>query len=341
MDPIAKDLLNWYDQNRRILPWREEPSPYRTWVSEVMLQQTRVDTVLPYFDRFMRRFPTVDSLSEASVDEVLGMWSGLGYYSRARNMHKAAQQVVKDGSFPFDIEGLRSLPGVGEYMAAAIASIALGHDEATVDGNIARVMSRLHADASPRKAMWTHARAHLPEGRAGDYNQALMDLGARVCLPRQARCESCAVSSHCEAYSLGQVDRFPPQKKKKKAPTVQMGCISVRGSGGIWLGRRPQEGLWGGLWEMPTVELSTGVENTEEHVQTWFGDEVRLVGRIRHILTHRIVDLHVFSAANSEAAGPFHYEGFRMYDPEQLDALGVSALTTKAIKLCQSLASEN
>ena len=146
-----------------------------------MLQQTQVDTVLPYFHRFLECFPTVEDLATAPLDEVLTMWSGLGYYSRARNLHKTAQMVCEMGQFPLDIKGLRSLPGVGEYMAGAIASIAFGQDEATVDGNIARVMSRIHADPGPRKAMWAHAWSHLPAGRAGDYNQALMDLGARVC----------------------------------------------------------------------------------------------------------------------------------------------------------------
>ena len=164
--PASKNL-SWYEQTRRILPWREAPSPYRTWVSEVMLQQTRVETVLPYFERFMKRFPTVNALADAEEDDVLGLWSGLGYYSRARNMHRTAKIVREAGAFPADAAGLRALPGIGEYMAAAIASIAFNEDIATVDGNIARVMSRLHADASPRKMMWTHARS-IAARRAGD-----------------------------------------------------------------------------------------------------------------------------------------------------------------------------
>jgi A/G-specific adenine glycosylase len=341
LDSIAKDLLNWYDRERRTLPWREHPSPYRTWVSEVMLQQTRVDTVLPYFDRFMTRFPTVQDLAVAELDEVLGLWSGLGYYSRARNMHTSAKQVHEAGTFPLDINGLRELPGIGEYMAAAIASIALGHDVATVDGNIARVMSRLHADPSPRKAMWAHAEAHLPVGRAGDYNQALMDLGARICLSRGPRCHECPVSAHCEALETDQVSQFPLPKKKRAVPTVRMACVVVPNSAGFWFGRRGQNGLWGGLWELPTVDLPPSGTDVVEFVSRWFGGPVGPLGRIRHILTHRIIDLHVVIAPHADILGPFHYEQFERFGPQALTKVGISALTKKALELAQSEASSN
>jgi A/G-specific adenine glycosylase len=306
-----------------------------------MLQQTRVDTALPYYERFMRRFPTVESLAEGSIDEVLGMWSGLGYYSRARNMHKAAQMVAGEGRFPLDINGLRAMPGVGEYMAAAIASIALGQDEATVDGNIARVMARLHGDASPRKSMWAHARKHLPPGRAGDYNQALMDLGARVCLPKRARCLECPISSHCQALVLDQVSNFPPPKKKRIVPTLALGCVVVPCRDGFWFGRRPPDGLWGGLWELPTKEIPQGQGSAAHDVAEWFGQPVEPVGEIRHVLTHRIVELHVFSVSETVELAPFHYEQMTPYDTDSLSEIGVSALTRKAIHLFQSVASGN
>jgi A/G-specific adenine glycosylase len=306
-----------------------------------MLQQTRVDTVLPYFDRFMARFPTVEDLAVADLDEVLGLWSGLGYYSRARNMHTTAKQVHEAGSFPFDIKGLRGLPGIGEYMAAAIASIALGQDVATVDGNIARVMSRLHADASPRKAMWAHADAHLPTGRAGDYNQALMDMGARICLPRGPSCHECPISIHCEAYETDQVSKFPPAKKKRTVPTVRMACVVVPNSTGFWFGRRAPNGLWGGLWELPTVDLPSTISDVGEFVSQWFGGPVGQLGRIHHILTHRIIDLHVVIAAPADILGPFHYEQFERFGPQALTRVGISALTKKALRLAQSEASSN
>jgi A/G-specific adenine glycosylase len=341
LDPIAKDLLKWYDLERRVLPWREHPSPYRTWVSEVMLQQTRVDTVLPYFERFMARFPTVEDLASAELDEVLGLWSGLGYYSRARNMHRTAKLVRDKGLFPFDISGLRQLPGIGEYMAAAIASIALGQDVATVDGNIARVMSRLHADASPRKSMWAHARAHLPAGRAGDYNQALMDLGARICLSRGPLCQECPISAHCQALEANQVSKFPPPKKKRAVPTVRLACIVVPNSTGFWFGRRPPEGLWGGLWELPTVDLPPSANDVVEYASRWFQGPVRPLGQIRHILTHRVIELHVLIAAHTDTLGPFHYKQFRGFCPEGLANVGTSALTKKALELAQSETSSN
>ena len=206
-----------------------------------MLQQTQVNTALPYFERFMERFPTVEELAKAPEDDVLSLWSGLGYYSRARNMHKTAKIVVEKGQFPLDIKGLRALPGIGEYMAAAIASIALGQDEATVDGNIARVMSRLHADSGPRRLMWGHARAHLPVGRAGDYNQALMDLGARICRPKRAACVECPVQEHCQAYALDAVHLYPPAKSKRTVPTRRIEAFWFERHGAILLGRRPAE----------------------------------------------------------------------------------------------------
>ncbi len=333
MDPLTNNLLAWYDQTRRILPWRETPSPYRTWVSEVMLQQTRVETVLPYFDRFMKRFPTVHALAEADEDDVLGLWSGLGYYSRARNMHRTAKIVHEAGAFPSDAVGLRALPGIGEYMAAAIASIAFNEDIATVDGNIARVMSRLHADGSPRKMMWTHARSHLPAGRAGDYNQALMDLGARVCIPKNPRCDDCPVQEHCLAHSRDSVSAFPPPKPKRKVPEVFMGCLAVHHDGQFWFGRRPSKGLWAGLWELPTATFKK--TPTTNDIQHHFGLETKKLGVIRHVLTHRIVHLAVFVADESNPIGPFHYSNFRPMGLNNLESLGTSSLTEKALAMAQ------
>ena len=220
MDAVTQSLLAWYDVHRRTLPWRDDVSPYRTWISEVMLQQTRVDTVLPYFARFMSRFPTVEALAEAPSDEVMSMWAGLGYYSRARNMHRAAQEIVRLGAFPSTLPGIRALPGVGEYMAGAIGSIAFGLDEAAVDGNLHRVLSRLHASPGRRKDMWALAEGHLPSGRAGDFNQALMDLGSQICTARKPRCPSCPISTHCTSHAEDSVSLYPVKVKKKKTPAA-------------------------------------------------------------------------------------------------------------------------
>jgi len=331
LDSLAQNLLNWYDRERRKLPWREEVNPYRTWVSEVMLQQTRVDTVIPYFERFMDRFPTVQHLAEADLDEVLSMWSGLGYYSRARNMHRAANVIKAGDRFPDDVSGLRSLPGVGEYISAAIASIAFGRDVATVDGNIARVMARVHVDPSPRKRMWGHAQTHLPVGRAGDYNQALMDLGARICIPKNPRCPICPVKTDCRAATDGTADQFPPPKPKRQVPEVHMACVAVRDHEDLWLGRRPNEGLWGGLWELPTVKIDHNSNISD--AETWFGAALTEVGKIRHVLTHRVIQLRVYTSKNSNDVGPFHYDEFGRFSKTEMGQVGTSRLTEKALAM--------
>ena len=336
LDSVSTDLLAWYDKERRILPWREEPGPYRTWISEVMLQQTRVETALPYFERFMIRFPTVQALADAELDEVLSMWSGLGYYSRARNMHKAAKLISEMGEMPFDIKGLRSLPGVGEYMAGAIASIAFGLDVATVDGNIARVMSRLHADAGARSAMWKHAESHLPAGRAGDYNQALMDLGARICIPRNPRCDQCPVEDHCVAQKQGRAAEFPPAKKKRSVPEVWLAGIIVRSEEGILMGQRPAEGLWGGLYEPPMLDSAKdhGVQEISAEWQKEFGEELSGIttsGTLRHVLTHRIIHVHTVHAQSRRPARLGRYLQIRWVRPEELPELGMSALTKRML----------
>jgi A/G-specific adenine glycosylase len=303
-----------------------------------MLQQTQVDTVLPYFDRFMARFPAVEDLAAAPLDEVLSLWSGLGYYSRARNMHKAAKAVAIDGSFPLDIKGLRAMPGVGEYMAAAIASIALGQDEATVDGNIARVMSRIHADAGPRKAMWGHARAHLPRGRAGDYNQALMDLGARICRPKRANCSACPVQVHCQAHADGTVGQFPPPKARRKAPRRQLHAVWFEEDETVLLARRPAEGLWGGLWELPSV-VSAGEEwKPGELAGRWAEtysqglDDGEVLLQRRHVLTHKVFDVTFTSGGTHPPVSSRDHTALRWVDRGSIGALGLSALTAQAIK---------
>jgi len=303
-----------------------------------MLQQTQVDTVLPYFERFMERFPTVEALANAPQDEVLSLWSGLGYYSRARNMHKAAKMVADDGVFPLNIKGLRELPGVGEYMAAAIASIALGQDEATVDGNIARVMSRLHADPGPRRDMWAHARAHLPPGRAGDYNQALMDLGARICRPKRAACDACPVGEHCAAHDQGEVHLYPPPKVKKKAPIRRLDPLWYERDGSVLLFRRPAEGLWGGLWELPGV-ISSAEEwadgEADQRFEATYGVPMAagavLTAR-RHVLTHKVFEFRLLQGLGEGPQGSTEHTTSSWVSRSELDSVGLSALTAKAIK---------
>lgn len=223
---IAKKLIRWYQKNKRSWPWRDNPDPYAVWVSEIMAQQTRLDTVLPYFQRWMAAFPTIAALAAASQQDVLNLWEGLGYYSRARNIHKAAQVVVDeyDSTLPDEVDRLLKLPGIGKYTAGAIASLAFGKDEAVVDGNVKRVLARVFNvqeavdTGAGEKAIWELAREHLSPGQAGDYNQALMDLGASVCLPRNPLCETCPISDECVANKLGIQRELPHKKPKPDVP---------------------------------------------------------------------------------------------------------------------------
>ena len=321
MEAIAADLLAWYDRHRRVLPWREEPTVYRVWVSEVMLQQTRVDTVLPYFDKFMVRFPTVDSLAEAPLDDVLKLWSGLGYYSRARNLHKTAKMVSARGEFPSDIGGLRELSGVGEYMAGAIGSIALGLDVATVDGNIARVLARIHEDAGSRRSMWNHAARLVPEGRAGDHNQALMDLGSQVCTPRGPSCSLCPVSAHCLGFAKGEPERFPPPKPKRESPVLALRAGCWQRGNSVWMAKRGPKGLWAGLWEFPEIE---GVGCGKKIFET------------KHILTHRQIEYELWFSQDPPPASTNRYEQYRWIPLTKVGDLGISALTRRALGAVQS-----
>ncbi len=261
---LHRRLLAWYDRNRRDLPWRRNKDPYAVWLSEIMLQQTQVATVIPYYERFIRQFPTVHVLAAARIDDVLKRWAGLGYYSRARNLHKAAADVVREhgGQFPDTVEGLRTLPGVGRYTAAAIATICFGHQAAVVDGNVIRVLTRLFniADDVRKPAtvnrLWGIADSLAPARRCGDYNQAIMELGATVCTPgASARCDICPLRSECAARKAQTVAELP-RKSAKAAVLRESYVVAAICAGDRWLiRRRPNDGLWGGLWELPSAQV--------------------------------------------------------------------------------------
>lgn len=341
MHPLSRDLLAWYDAHRRTLPWRDEgASPYRTWISEVMLQQTRVETVKPYFSRWMARFPTVAELAAADADEVLGMWSGLGYYSRARNLHRAAQQITRDGAFPTDVAGLRALPGVGEYIAGAVGSIALGLDEPAVDGNLERVLSRVHAIPGGRRAITAVARGLLPAGRAGDWNQALMDVGSSICVPRRPRCPDCPIRRHCEGRALGTPTAFPEKKKKRVVPERTAVGLVVRSLDGVLLARRPAEGLFGGLHELPGGFAESGEPPAVALARLIYErlgrqpGPLRPLGSVKHTLTHMRITLYVFSAELAVPSAPADfYTALRWADPAAPAGVGTSTLARKALGL--------
>jgi A/G-specific adenine glycosylase len=308
---LASRLLEWYARHARRLPWREHPDPYRVWISEIMLQQTRVETVIPYFERWMVRFPDLASLAAASQQQVLAAWEGLGYYSRARNLQRAAQLVQADyaGSLPSDPAALRRLPGIGRYTAAAIASIAYGLDEPALDGNIRRVLSRVFNVDQPARSplaerrLWDLAAANLPPGQAGAYNQALMDLGSLVCTPRDPACKDCPLASLCQAYALGLQAERPVATSRPAIPHYTVAAAVIQRDGHVLIARRPPDGLLGGLWEFPGGKLQPGetlASALQREIREELGVAIRVgepLGVYRHAFTHFRVTLHAFRCA--------------------------------------------
>lgn len=266
LQAISAPLLSWFDVNQRPMPWRESRNPYRVWVSEVMLQQTQVGTVIPYFERFMARFPTVLQLALAPQDDVLKHWEGLGYYSRARNLQATAKILVREheGVFPRDYAKIRALPGIGDYTAGAIASIAFNQPRPAVDGNVFRVLARLFLmdddimRPSSRPRFEELARRLIPEGEAGRFNQALMELGATRCTPSHPRCDACPVAASCRVRETGRWSEFPFKTKKASPRDIAFAVAVVEARGRYLLVRRPNKGLLGGLWEFPTFEMKGG-----------------------------------------------------------------------------------
>lgn len=306
---IAEKILDWYAVNARTFPWRTDPDPYAVWVSEIMLQQTRMETVLPYYERWMAAFPKLKNLADADLQDVLKLWEGLGYYSRARNLHKAANVVMQeyDGVIPSERVSLETLPGVGRYTAAAISSIAFGENEAALDGNIRRVYSRLFNIEAPIRSteaehkLWALAEALLPTDLAGDYNQALMDLGSAVCLPKSPACLLCPVVEHCAAQQLGVAAERPVKGEKKVIPHKLVAAAIIKRDDGLYLlAKRPEKGLFGGLWEFPGGKLDEGetlpetlyreiIEELDAKINV--GEEF---GVYTHTLTHFSLTLHAF-----------------------------------------------
>jgi A/G-specific adenine glycosylase len=306
MTVISRLLLNWYRHHGRTLPWRDHPDSYAIWVSEIMLQQTRVDTVIPYFEKWMKLFPNVHSLAKASERDVLKAWEGLGYYSRARNLYKAAKIVSEkfNGKLPRNLDDLRSLPGIGRYTVGAIASMAFGMDEPTLDGNLRRVFSRLYnvtefADSpAGEKILWEFAVQNLPKGKAGDYNQALMDLGATICLPKNPRCLICPLIKVCQAREHGTQEQRPVLKPKKKVPHyIHVASVIIQ-HGKVLLFQRPTTGLLGGMWEFPNARVESDVEG--ELFKVIFENykvKAKLkepLGIVSHAYTHFKVTVHAF-----------------------------------------------
>jgi A/G-specific adenine glycosylase len=302
------ELLSWYDSEFRDLPWRKTKDPYAIWVSEIMLQQTQVSKVIPYYERFLDLFPTVNQLAAAPLSKLLKAWEGLGYYARARNMHRCADEVCRryGGSFPTEIDSVRGLPGIGPYTAAAILSISSNGNFAVVDGNVIRVLSRLFRissspySAAGKRTMDRLADDILTRGRAGDHNQAMMELGAVVCRPQNPQCEKCPVSRLCAACRHGDPLKYPAKKTAKKRPHHELAAGIVWRNGKILIARRPEKGLLGGLWEFPGGRLTTDESPEEGAVRSIakeVGISVKVIDHFKtidHQYSHFEITLHAF-----------------------------------------------
>lgn len=341
---FAQALLNWFDVHGRFnLPWQQNINPYRVWISEIMLQQTQVDTVIPYFQRFMSRYPEVHALAQADVDEVLHMWTGLGYYARARNLHKCAIHVSEhlQGKFPHDLEALQSLPGIGPSTAAAISSIAFEQPDAIMDGNVKRVLTRFLAiegwpgQKKIETELWQHARRLMPDTRCRDYTQAIMDLGATLCTRSNPSCDTCPMQLSCKAHALGQPTKFPYSKPKKDKPVKSCQMLLIyNDQSEIALYQRPPSGIWGGLWSLPEIELD---EHAEDYVEENYGrvrDSERLP-TVKHVFSHYTLMIHPqaiwLESETQKTRQVMESETQLWYNPHFPQELGLAAPVKKLI----------
>ncbi|MBK7874961.1 MAG: A/G-specific adenine glycosylase [Planctomycetes bacterium] len=335
---LVRDLVVWFDRERRALPWRADRNPYRVWISEAMLQQTRVETVIPYYLRFLARFPTVEALAAAEVEDVLALWSGLGYYRRARTLHATARELVElhGGRFPRERERVLELSGIGPYTAGAVLSIAYGLPEALVDGNVARVFARLFVlDGDPaskefQARTWELARALVAHAkRPGDWNQALMELGALVCTPREPACERCPVRDACGALAARRVHELPRAKARPATLDVALVVLAARSGGALVLEQRPDGGRMAGLWQLPTIEL--GARGHLAPLDWPDGASVVLaepVGELAHSITrHRIRA----TVRRGEVRGRALPPAWRRVAREELAGVALTGLTRKAL----------
>lgn len=323
-EEFRQALLAWYRHAHRKLPWRETTDPYRVWLSEIMLQQTRVAAALPYYERFVDRFPTIESLAEAPEQNLLAAWSGLGYYSRARNMQKAARQVVKAGGFPSDYDGIRRLSGIGDYTAAAIASICFDLPHVVVDGNVLRVISRLTNDAGDiqstpvRRRMREEAERLLDPEQPALFNQAIMELGALVCLPKSPQCLLCPVRTHCRAQEAGTQSQLPVKLRRTEPVAIEKTLLLIQQNGDIVLWQRgAQSSRLAGFWELPEREQLPAAQLTGPPA-----------GMVRHTITH-----HQYTFTVQPAAVRSLPDGFCWVPLASLTDIPVSTVTRKALRI--------
>jgi len=334
-------ILNWFDQHgRKDLPWQQNPTAYRVWISEIMLQQTQVATVIPYYQRFMECFPDVGALADASLDEVLHHWSGLGYYARARNLHHAARQIrdVYGGDFPNTFEQVQALPGIGRSTAGAILSLALGQPHAILDGNVKRVLCRCFAvegwpgKVAVQRRLWELAQQHTPSQRVREYNQAIMDLGSLICTRGKPICVKCPLVKTCQAHAQGMETAYPASKPRKALPVraVQM-LILKKSEGAILLEQRPPVGIWGGLWSFPECAIEVVPELWCNEVLGLQGEVVRTLALRRHTFSHFHLDITPVEIQVQQGDRIMDEAGRVWYNLNQPDARGLAAPVSRLI----------
>lgn len=325
---VRSHLLDWYDANKRDLPWRKTSDPYKIWLSEIMLQQTRVDTVIPYYQKFLVAFPTVHALAKADIDTVLTHWAGLGYYRRARHLHEGAKYIVALGTFPRSRDELRKVPGIGRYTAGAISSIAWQAREPLVDGNVQRVFSRLfrlEGDLSKGPAhelVWAYAKELVPDERPGDFNQAVMELGATVCT-LDPRCEVCPLAKRCEAKEHDVISLYPHAIKKAKVQAWDRTALIFRKGSSVLLGKRKDTGVFAGLWEPP--QWDKGAPETKNL-------KGKALGSVDHVLTHRLIHVKLLESPLDPRLLPStDYTSMRLFAPGELGSIAMSTLAKKIL----------
>lgn len=342
---VRRKLLAWYDRNKRDLPWRSQNDPYRIWISEIMLQQTRVQAVIPYYENFLRNFPDVQALAIADDEKLLTQWSGLGYYSRARNLKLAAQKIVREhnGKFPEDHDDALALPGIGEYTAAAVLSIGYGVRLPVLDGNVARVLSRLAvidantSNSTGKKRLLNEASRLLSLKRPGDFNQAMMELGAVVCVPENPKCDTCPLKNHCRAFSENRVTEFPPPKIKV-VPTLRRFVVAIvmDEHDRCLLVQRPQSSNWmKGFWELPMEEVPANWDLAE--TESLFQDRgwilERHVGKITHSITTNRLEINICKFATLRRnTSP----DARSLDVNRVPDIPITTVTRKALRLIEN-----
>jgi A/G-specific adenine glycosylase len=335
-------ILRWYKKNRRPLPWRRDPTPYRVWISEIMLQQTQAKTVIPFYNRFLRRFPDIRSLAEASEEEVLAYWAGLGYYGRARNILKSARRIVEqyNGVLPGNIKTLLSLPGIGRYTAGAICSIAMHQAHPIVDGNIRRVVARLRGIRRkvPEQYFWDQMSAWLPEKNAAAFNQAMMELGAVICLPSKPLCPRCPVREFCRAKERNLEEKIPLSKRGRSAKKIELSILVVKRRGKILI-LRQNKSFIPGHWILPFLEVSAGLSplKTAEKLSRRLGgagSSAEYCGTVRHSITHHRITAYIYRGTGAQPAAGSGGDAGSVYwaDPGQIAARLTSSLFRKALR---------